>query len=285
MQEAGDDGDRETLLPTSTGCGTRTRSGPLKSWEKPWFSSAEPESVSKTSFEDENQMSQRNAIASTHSVMWILFWEGRWITISQVMDLPRAATVLATWMHGSKPEDPRFIPVSKAVAQRNLENRAQAAQNSRLEKVKSLSLSRRGSPPNPSELDESGAQDTPQQDQNPGSGNNNNNSNNYADSNNNNTDDNNNNTEVDDNNTVDSNNNTVDSNDNTGNIDNSKAADNHTDADNSLTGFMTPTPRQIASWKPGVAQRKAASWVCPLVNPGRSLSRPDATNSPSRWQN
>lgn len=104
-------------------------------------------------FEGKNQMTQRNAIGSIHSVEFILGREmasctlksqvKRWIPISQVVDLPRAASVLATWMRGNKPDDPRFVPVSKAVAQRNLENRVQAVLDSRLEKVKSRSQSSR----------------------------------------------------------------------------------------------------------------------------------------------
>ena len=114
---------------------------------------------SSNAFEDKNQMSQRNAIGSIHSVEFILGREvvsctlksqvRRWIPISQVIELPRAAVVLPTWMRGNKPDDPRFIPVSKAVAQRNLENRVQAVLDSRLEKVKSRSQSRWGSPAKP----------------------------------------------------------------------------------------------------------------------------------------
>ena len=149
---------------------------------------------SSNAFEDENQMSQRNAIGSIHSVETILGREmvnctlksqvRRWISLSQVIDLPRAAAVLATWMRGNNnPDDPRFIPVSKVVAQRNLENRVQAVLDSRLEKVKSLSQSRRGSPAKPIR-DGPGAKDTTLQGQNPGSGNNNNNNKNSSNNNN-----------------------------------------------------------------------------------------------------
>ena len=201
-------------------------------------------------------MTQRNAIGSIHSVESILGREmvnctlksqvRRWVPISQVMDLPRAAAVLATWMRGNKPDDPRFIPVSKAVAQRNLENRVQAVLDSRLEKVKSLSQSRRGSPAKPMRDGPKAKNSTPQG-QNPGSGDNNNNNKNSS---------NNNNTDVNNNNTADSNNNNfVDNNNNTGDTDNSKDVDNHADADNSLAGFVTPC--QNAGRKPDAAKQKA----------------------------
>ena len=208
-------------------------------------------------------MSQRNAIGSIHSVEFILGREmvcctlksqvKRWIPISQVMDLPRAAAVLATWMRGNKPDDPRFIPVSKAVAQRNLENRVQAVLDSRLEKVKSLSQSRRGSPAKPIRGRQV-AKDSIPQGQILGSGDNNNN--NHAADNNNNTGDSNNNTVVgDNNNTADNNNNFVDSNNNTEDFDNIIDVDNPADADNSLAGFVTPC--QNAGREPDAAQQKA----------------------------